>query len=220
MEHSRLGIAKPESAAKEEDKKDNNMIQYETFESSSGEEDAGCLFESQALSFQNKDKVVSSKDKEMKRIERQKRKDRKINEKIKAKKEQGRQDRKKERLKLKLTDIRPNHNEDLQDDVLNFKDSDRESVLSYFVKDTVLKQIDTPTRILNKSNDFLPIKYDERLEKAIEQLEKKKTEEAAFRKKRTKSVQLVTPRQEMQQQKDKMQVLIEKLPIEALQAEV
>ena len=50
------------------------MIHYETFESSSGDEMSRCIFESQALSFQNKDKVVSSKEKEQKRIERLKRK--------------------------------------------------------------------------------------------------------------------------------------------------
>ena len=99
--------------------------------------------------------------------------------------------------------------DDMQDDVLNFKDSDRESVLSYFIKHGgedsqyklhgLIKQIDTPTRILNKSNDFLGIKYDERLEKAIDELEKRKgEEEKQYKRKRTKSVQLVTPRQEMQ----------------------
>lgn len=40
-----------------------------------------------------------------------------------------------------------------------------------------LKQIDTPTRILNKSNDFLPLKYDERLQQAIDELDRKKVEE-------------------------------------------
>lgn len=80
--------------------------------------------------------------------------------------------------------------DDLQDDVLNFKDSDRESVLSYFVKNgnAPVGRIDTPTRILNKSNDFLPIKYDERLERAISELEKRKGEEEQYRRKRTKSV--------------------------------
>ena len=74
--------------------------------------------------------------------------------------------------------------------MLNFKDSDRDSVLSYFIKQGNIpaNQIDTPTRILNKSNDFLPIKYDERLEKAIDELEKKKGEEEKYSRKRTKSV--------------------------------
>ena len=72
-------------------------------------------------------------------------------------------------------------------------------MLSYFIKHNaedsnkflqgLVKQIDTPTRILNKSNDFLGIKYDERLEKAIDELEKKKGEEEKhYRRKRTKSV--------------------------------
>ena len=80
--------------------------------------------------------------------------------------------------------------DELQDDVLNFKDSDRESVLSYFVKhgEAPLGRVDTPTRILNKSNDFLPIQYDARLEKAIDELEKRKGEEDKYRRKRTKSV--------------------------------
>ena len=119
---------------------------------------------------------------------------------MRVKKETARQDRKKERLKLNLTEVRADQLDELQDDVLNFKDSDRESVLSYFAKhgEAPVKQIDTPTRILNKSNDFLPIQYDERLERAIDELEKRKGEEEKYRKKRTKSVQLVTPRQEMQ----------------------
>jgi len=57
--------------------------------------------------------------------------------------------------------------DELHDDMLNFKDSDRESVLSYFKKfghgsnsnngHRVLTHLDTPTRLLNKSNDLLPI---------------------------------------------------------------
>ena len=75
--------------------------------------------------------------------------------------------------------------------MLNFRDSDRESVVSYFIKTglPVNKQLDTPTRILNKSNDFLPITYDERLQNAINEIEKQKEEEAKERRnKRTKSV--------------------------------
>lgn len=194
MEQSRLGVPVPEkpvdTAASKGKDAQNNMIHYETFESSSGDEMSRCIFESQALSFQNRDKVTSSKDKEVKRIERLKRKERKVNEKIKIKKEDERQNRKKERLKLNLNHVHPSQLDDLQDDVLNFKDSDRESVLSYFVKhgEAPLGRCDTPTRILNKSNDFLPIKYDERLEKAIEELDKKKGEEEKHRRKRTKSV--------------------------------
>ena len=110
MERSRLGINKDEEgkdAGQTRGGKDNNMIHYETFESSSGDEMSRCIFESQALSFQNKDKIVSSKEKEQKRLERLKRKERKVNEKLRAKKEDQRQNRKKERLKLQLTNIRP-----------------------------------------------------------------------------------------------------------------
>ena len=69
MEKSRLGITKPESEKQDnsrnpKDSNQNNMIQYETFESSSGDEMSRCIFESQALSYQNRDKVVSSKEKE------------------------------------------------------------------------------------------------------------------------------------------------------------
>ena len=69
MEKSRLGITKPESEKHDnsrnpKDSNQNNMIQYETFESSSGDEMSRCIFESQALSYQNRDKVVSSKEKE------------------------------------------------------------------------------------------------------------------------------------------------------------
>ena len=85
MEQSRLGI--PRKTTAEEDAKgadkDNHMIQYETFESSSEGEMSRCIFESQALSFQNKDKVVSSREKEQRRLDRLKRKERKVNEKLK-----------------------------------------------------------------------------------------------------------------------------------------
>lgn len=67
------------------------MIQYETFESSSGDEMSRCVFESQALSYQNKDKeVATSREKELKRLERLKRKERKMNEKLRAKNETAR----------------------------------------------------------------------------------------------------------------------------------
>ena len=62
------------------------------------------------------------------------------------------------------------------DDVLNFKDSERDSVLSYLEDDEAIEEVplfkpnknlnenffknmvDTPTRIINHSNDFLPKK--------------------------------------------------------------
>lgn len=67
-----------------------HMINYETFESSSEGEMSRCIFESQALSYQNKDKIISSTEKEQKRLERLKRKERKINEKLKVKREEER----------------------------------------------------------------------------------------------------------------------------------
>ena len=59
--------------------------------------------------------------------------------------------------------------DEYQDDVLIFKDSDRESILSYFELDVgqskllgpdILNKnlIDTPTRLVNHSNEFLPQK--------------------------------------------------------------
>lgn len=81
------------------------MINYETFESSSENEMDRGLFESQALSYQNKDKIITSQEKEAKRIDRLKRKERKINEKLKLRKEDERERRKKLRIKLRLEDI-------------------------------------------------------------------------------------------------------------------
>lgn len=62
--------------------------------------------------------------------------------------------------------------EELQDDVLMFRDSERDSVVSYFKNHGALKTtgLDTPTRILNNSNEFLPIKYSEALEKATREI--------------------------------------------------
>jgi hypothetical protein len=42
--------------------------------------------------------------------------------------------------------------------LLNFKDSERESIASYFEKDLLANMIDTPTRLINESNEFLPKK--------------------------------------------------------------
>jgi len=47
--------------------------------------------------------------------------------------------------------------EEVQDDFLNFKDSERESVISYLAV-SKSKMVDTPTRIVNESNEFLPTK--------------------------------------------------------------
>ena len=50
--------------------KKTTVMQYETFESSSGEEMAHGLLESEALSFKNLEKRPTSQEKETKRIER------------------------------------------------------------------------------------------------------------------------------------------------------
>ena len=61
------------------------MGNYETFESSpEQDENEPRLFESEYLSFQNRNKLPTSQEKETKRQERQKRKYRKINEKVRA----------------------------------------------------------------------------------------------------------------------------------------
>jgi hypothetical protein len=78
-------------------------------------------------------------------------------------------------MKVKMLDLKKikgaqpvNHNQD--DDMLQFMDSVRDSVVSYFNKhnsDSVMDEfapLDTPTRILNNSNDFLPITYDDSLQ--------------------------------------------------------
>jgi hypothetical protein len=64
--------------------------------------------------------------------------------------------------------------DELQDDVLMFRDSDRDSVVSYFYKNGAVKEtlgLDTPTRILNNSNEFLPIQFNEDIKKAIKEIE-------------------------------------------------
>jgi len=66
------------------------------------------------------------------------------------------------------------HLEEMQDDLLMFRDSDRDSVVSYFYKNGAVKEstgIDTPTRILNNSNEFLPIQFNEDIKKAIKEIE-------------------------------------------------
>ena len=46
----------------------------------------------------------------------------------------------------------------VDDDMLQFQDSDRESVIGYFQRrGKSIRPVDTPTRLLNNSNDFLPI---------------------------------------------------------------
>jgi hypothetical protein len=47
--------------------------------------------------------------------------------------------------------------DEVYDDLLHFKDSERESVISYLAV-SKSKMVDTPTRIVNESNEFLPSK--------------------------------------------------------------
>ena len=155
-------------------------------------------------------------------MERLRRKERKLNEKLKAKREEERQNRKRERMKLRLRDVKRDDIDELQDDVINFKDSDRESVLSYFVKNGISNDfvaLDTPTRLLNKSNEFLPLAYDEKLRKAIEEMDKREKYEHDLKRKgkRTKSVQIVTPRQEIKKQKEKLESLIQGATMQELE---
>jgi hypothetical protein len=96
-------------------------------------------------------------------------------EKRKQKAEQDRERRKGMRKKYRLQSQGIEQYDEYQDDVLNFKDSDRESVISYFeqkhhqdkvqifqkAEDLDMSAgnlIDTPTRLVNHSNEFLPEK--------------------------------------------------------------
>lgn len=42
------------------------------------------------------------------------------------------------------------------EDILNFMDSERDSVMSYFEMNSTNFIIDTPTKLINESNDFIP----------------------------------------------------------------
>lgn len=98
-------------------------------------------------------------------------------EKKKQREEQDRQGRNNIRKKYRIQSLGIEHYDQYQDDILNFKDSDRESLLSYFENNSDLGNsrrglrplddnffyhqnaaLDTPTRLLNHSNDFLPKK--------------------------------------------------------------
>lgn len=78
-------------------------------------------------------------------------------EKVKKKKDQDRQKRKELRIKIKKSIDRGEGNISEEfEDLLHFKDSERESLISYFEKGThKIKLVDTPTRLVNESNDFL-----------------------------------------------------------------
>ena len=70
-------------------------------------------------------------------------------------------------MKLQVNPYAPGQaKDDYQDDILNFKDSDRESLISYMQSAAALQVfqgtdheqypiIDTPTRLVNESNEFL-----------------------------------------------------------------
>jgi len=114
-------------------------------------------------------------------------------------------------MQLKLENIQKLNIEDLQDDVLNFKDSDRDSVVSYFEKNGMLqpnKGLDTPTRILNNSNEFLPLSYPDVKVALVN---------SPLSEKDSKSKSLVTQSMEFRKQKEKMQELLVKIPIEQIQ---
>ena len=105
-------------------------------------------------------------------------------EKRKQKDEQDRQGRKQLRKKYRLASVGAEAYDEYADDVLNFKDSERDSIISYFEDDEAIEElnfakkkkintkkffdddtfwynkqlIDTPTRLVNHSNEFLPKK--------------------------------------------------------------
>lgn len=100
--------------------KNQAMVQYETFESSSGgEEMSHGIFESEALSFQNREKRQNSQEKEAKRQERLKRKYKKVDDKVRAAKIDEKMKRKRQkRLQLKLEKTRYSEAGEFEDDVL------------------------------------------------------------------------------------------------------
>ena len=97
-------------------------------------------------------------------------------EKRKQKEEQDRQGRNNIRRKYRIQSVGIEQYDEYQEDILNFKDSDRESLISYFENNSDLGKskigkplidddffyrqnaLDTPTRLLNHSNEFLPKK--------------------------------------------------------------
>ena len=163
-------------------KKLEHMVQYETFESSQSEgphEEEPGLFESEALSFDQKQNPTSSLENEKKRLERLKRKQRKLREKITQLENDER---------LKRQRVRHKH----QDDVLTFDASVRESVLEYLLRDKKMRRVDTPTKLLNNSNEFLP------LEKIEVDLRPKNNNEEV----------LLTPRREMEELKQNLEKIM------------
>lgn len=150
-----------EERKSQEGVKNPNVVNYETFESSSEDEYSQGAFESACQSMQQREKhpdMKISDIQEQKRQDRQRRKDRKHNEKLKVKMEQDREKRKNIRKKFRLQSLGIDLFDEYKDDILNFKDSERESVISYLEDTNELMKtnmIDTPTRIVNHSNEFL-----------------------------------------------------------------
>jgi hypothetical protein len=105
---------------------------------------------------------------------------------------------------MRLDNLNLSDQGEVDEDVLQFKDSERESVSSYFrlkqkaAKGSHNKLMDTPTRLLNMSNDFLPHTSFE------------------LQPRPGKEQELMTPRREFKILKDKLQTLVEKQPIQKL----
>jgi len=116
---------------------------------------------------------MTSTEREAKRIDRNKRKERKQKEAGLLKQEEAQQQRKRQRIKIKTLNLTTVGGPDksgfnADDDMLQFMDSVRDSVVSYFNQNhrdnfEDFAPLDTPTRILNNSNEFLPITYTEDL---------------------------------------------------------
>ena len=77
--------------------------------------------------------------------------------------------------------------------MLQFKDSDRDEVIEYFRKcgSKSLKRVDTPTRLLNNSNDFLQV------------------ESIDISKHQNQKDEVITPRKEMKILKQKLLDLVD-----------
>ena len=167
----------------------NQVAKFEIFESSSDDELSQGAFESAAHSYQKRQDRIQEREeggveeeginesvveKERRLKDKLKRQERKRLEKKRKEREQDRQKRKKE-LREQVQEIEDQNpqmtnakirgaEEEGMDDILNFKDSDRDSLLSYIQSAAVLipeplplpiPMIDTPTRLVNESNEFL-----------------------------------------------------------------
>ena len=167
----------------------NQVAKFEIFESSSDDELSQGAFESAAHSYQKRQDRIQEREeggveeeginesvveKERRLKDKLKRQERKRLEKKRKEREQDRQKRKKD-LREQVQEIEDQNphvsnakirgaEEEGMDDILNFKDSDRDSLLSYIQSAAVLipeplplpiPMIDTPTRLVNESNEFL-----------------------------------------------------------------